>query len=80
VAGDPLYNLACACALAAAAAKGEPAAADRYAARAVELLTRAHDTGFFKDPAHAGLLRKDPDLAALAGREDFRELCRRVGM
>jgi eukaryotic-like serine/threonine-protein kinase len=68
-AADLLYDCACAVALAAAAG-GDAAVADSRAARAVELLRQAVAQGY-KDVAH---MAKDPDLAALRGRADFREL------
>jgi hypothetical protein len=70
--GDWLYDLACVYALARAAAKERPALAERYGARAVELLRRAAGTGFFDDPAQRAHLKADPDLASVRGRADYR--------
>lgn len=85
--GDPAeavdsYNLACVLALAASAVGGDaslpPAErslrADRYAGRALARLERAADAGFFRDPGMAALARRDPDLAAVADRPEFRRL------
>jgi hypothetical protein len=79
---DALYNAACfhARCAAAVAAAGPPPAEDqvrqeKYAARAVVLLRQAVRAGF-KDGAH---LRRDPDLDALRGRADFRELLDELG-
>jgi len=68
--GDTLYDCACVHALAASAVKGDAVLADRYAARAVALLPQAADAGY-KD---AKTLRKNPDLNALQGRDDFKKL------
>jgi hypothetical protein len=65
-----LYGCACVHALAAGAVKGDSGHAERYAARAVALLRQAEDAGY-KD---AEALRKDPDLNALRGRDDFKKL------
>jgi serine/threonine-protein kinase len=64
-----LYDLACVCALASAAVKGDAKLADRYAARAVELLRQAVAKGY-RDVEH---VQKDPDLGLLRGREDFQK-------
>lgn len=77
-----LYQAACVAALSSAAAQAdsklsEPeraSTADRYAARAVELLRKLHTAGFFKDAGHWEHVRKDPDLATLHGRENFQKL------
>ncbi len=58
------------CALAAGAVQGDAALADRYAARAVALLRQAADAGYNDSQT----LRKDPDLDALRGRDDFKKL------
>jgi serine/threonine protein kinase/tetratricopeptide (TPR) repeat protein len=68
-AGD-LYNLACVYALSSAAAEGEPALEERYAAHAVELLRQAAEKGY-RDVAH---LEKDADLDPIRGRPDFQLL------
>jgi tetratricopeptide (TPR) repeat protein len=76
VSGGELYDLACVFAGSAGRAREDarypPAErnqlAERYAARAVELLGRAATQGF-KDVKH---IRKDPDLEPLHGREDFK--------
>jgi hypothetical protein len=64
-AGD-LYNAACVYAVVAAR---EPVG-NRHAGQAVEVLRQAVAKGY-KDAAH---LKTDPDLAALRGRADFRQL------
>src|SRR5262249_53214413 len=68
--GSALYDLACACALAAAAVQDDAKLQDRYAARAVELLRQAVAKGF-KDAAH---MNKDRDLHALRDRAGFKSL------
>jgi hypothetical protein len=62
----------CACvhALAAGAVKEDAPLSDRYAVRAIALLRQATDAGY-KD---LETLRKDPDLNALRGRDDFKKL------
>ena len=61
------YNFACVYAVAAGKL---PDRRDEYAARAVELLRKAIDAGY-RDRAH---IDRDPDLAPLRGRPDFRKL------
>src|SRR5262249_35442352 len=68
--GNTLYDLACVCALAAAAVQDDAKLQDQYAARAVELLRQAVARGY-KDAAP---LKKDTDLDALRGREGFKRL------
>jgi hypothetical protein len=48
--------------------------AEQYAARAVLLLAKAHRAGYFKYPGRLERLRKDPELGALRGRQDFQQL------
>jgi hypothetical protein len=75
--GDVLYEAACVFAVSAAAvADAEPR--ERYAARAVELLGRAHAAGYFQQKARAEHLKKDDDLTALRQRDDFQELLARI--
>jgi serine/threonine protein kinase len=69
-AGDTVYDLACVCAVAAAAVPEDAPLHDQYAARAVELLRQAVAQRY-KDAAR---LKKDQDLDALRDREDFRRL------
>jgi serine/threonine protein kinase/tetratricopeptide (TPR) repeat protein len=68
--GGTLYDLACVCALAAAAVKDDANLQAQYAARAVELLAQAVAKGF-KDAAR---MKKDKDLDVLRDREDFGRL------
>jgi tetratricopeptide (TPR) repeat protein len=79
---DTLYNAACIYSVCVDAVRKDdqlsPMQRDRlaehYAAHAVGLLTKAHAAGLFKDPAHVTHLKKDPDLAPLRARDDFRKL------
>jgi tetratricopeptide (TPR) repeat protein len=79
---DGLYDLAGAYALSMTPARSDArlpsaertALAERYATRAVALLRKLHDKGYFKDPAHAKALRTDEDLQPLRGRADFQKL------
>jgi serine/threonine protein kinase/tetratricopeptide (TPR) repeat protein len=73
--GNTLYNLACVCALAAAAVGDDAKLQDQYAARAVELLRQAVAKGY-KDAAHA---KQDKDLDALHSRSDFEKLLAELG-
>jgi len=68
-----LYNAACGCALCAGAAKADASQAERYAARALELLGQAKAAGFFKTPAKIALLKRVKDLDPLRERADFKE-------
>jgi serine/threonine protein kinase len=68
-----LYDAACACALSSARVE-DAGAKERVAARAVELLRRAHAAGFFKDKARAEHMKMDRDLDPIRGRDDFRRL------
>jgi serine/threonine-protein kinase len=80
--GPLLYDLGCGFALAAAAARQDlklPESeranrADKYAARAMEMLTKAKATGFFKAQAQVENLQTDPELDVLRKREDFKAL------
>jgi tetratricopeptide (TPR) repeat protein len=82
ISGDTLYNAACLFARSSALAASDTildateqaAIADRYAARAMELLRSLHASGYFDDAARATTLRQDTDLNTLRGREDFRGL------
>jgi eukaryotic-like serine/threonine-protein kinase len=47
---------------------------ERFASRAVALLRKLQEGGYFKDPHHAEVLRADEDLHALRGRQDFQKL------
>jgi len=84
--GPMLYDLGCVFAVASAAAREdlklpEPERAkraDRHAARAMEMLTKAKVAGFFKNPAQAAILQTDPDFDALRKREDFKSLLAEV--
>jgi serine/threonine protein kinase len=84
--GPTLYSLACVWAVSAGAARRESAPsgrerdrrADRYAARAVELLTKALPAGYFRDPSKVAALKSDKDLDPLRQRADFRQLLRAV--
>jgi hypothetical protein len=48
--------------------------ADRYAARAVELLRRARAAGYFDTPQRLQETRKATDFAPLRSRKDFQDL------
>jgi hypothetical protein len=80
--GERSYNLACAEALASAAARNDPKlepaersrCSERLAARAVFLLDRSRVAGYFRDPAQVDGLRNDADLDPLRARPDFQAL------
>jgi serine/threonine-protein kinase len=75
-----VYNLACVFSISASAAARDSARppaertkdADGYAYRAVALLERARQDGFFRDPAIRANLDRDEDLAFLRDRDDYR--------
>ena len=67
-----LYDAACVCALAGAAAKRGSEEAERHADQAILLLRRAVQQGWHE----MDHLEKDPDLASLRGRKDFQDLVR----
>jgi serine/threonine-protein kinase len=69
-----LYDLACVCSLSSAAAKNDAQLAERYAARAVDLLRQAVTNGW-KDVEH---LKKDTDLDPLRSRDDYRKLLKEL--
>ena len=54
--------------------------AERYAAKAVELLDRAADHHYFDSASNRERLRSDADLAALHDRADFRALLAKLGI
>jgi hypothetical protein len=60
--------------LSAAVALPDPKRREGHAARAVALLRRARDAGYFSDPAQVDHLKKGPDLDGLRGRADFQAL------
>jgi len=64
------FNAACVYAAASATAAADPALADRYAARAVQLLRQAIASGY-RDGVE---LQKDHDLESLRRRADYAEL------
>src|SRR5262249_509084 len=50
--------------------------ADAYAGRALLLLEKARDNGYFKTPAHLKQLTSTPDLAPLLSRPELQKLVR----
>ncbi len=78
--GANLCDLATAFALSSKVAAGDDtltdakAVADGHAARAVELLAKAHEKGFFRAAPIADRVRTDPAFAPLRGRADFKQL------
>jgi len=84
--GGVLYNVARVNALAATTVRDdpllEPADRDRVfeqdAQRALEMLGKANDAGYFQTRPRRERLSTEPDLAALQGREDFRGFVRQV--
>jgi hypothetical protein len=57
----------------ASAAAQEAGQREEYAGQALALLRRARAAGFFQDRRKVAYLKKDPDLAPLRSREDFRK-------
>lgn len=76
------YFLSIVYSLAIGAARGDTrlSATDReclvesYAVRAMALLQKMQDKGYFKDADHAKALQSDEELQPLRRREDFRQL------
>jgi serine/threonine-protein kinase len=85
--GKTLFNLAAACSVSVPAARRDETlsaaereqVAERYAARAVELLGAADRAGQFRAPAERERLRKETDFAPLRARDDFQKLLNRPG-
>ncbi len=73
--GDVTYNVACAYAIAGGR---WPAGAGGRAAKAVELLDRLRQAGYFRVPARVTHLEKDRDLASLGDRDDYKEFLKAV--
>jgi tetratricopeptide (TPR) repeat protein len=48
--------------------------ADKYGARAVELLRKAQAAGYFQDPGRLAHMKEDEDLDAIRSRPDFQRL------
>jgi eukaryotic-like serine/threonine-protein kinase len=73
--GVDFYNLACVAAVVASAEAGRSAErAEAAALRAIGWLERAREAGALRDPGMRQYLDRDPDLAALRDRDDFRSL------
>jgi hypothetical protein len=66
--------------VAASAARqaGSEPKAHEYVRRAVELLKRAADVGYFKDPAHVRELKTDQDFEAVRSDADYPGLLKRL--
>jgi hypothetical protein len=72
--GTQAYDLACVAALASAAARSDSQLAEEYARRAMALLARAEQGGFFRQAGAWKHARSNyPDLECLRQRSDFRE-------
>jgi tetratricopeptide (TPR) repeat protein len=84
---DDRFNIACVYGLAGAAANEDQriSTPDRervvgeYGDLALTVLTKLHDTGFFKEPSHLKELLEVRDLALFQSRADFQELIQRAG-
>jgi serine/threonine protein kinase len=72
------YELARWSARAAALARKEISLAEEYRTLALTLLRKAKTGGYFRDQTRVEALKSDPDFAALANREDFRQLLREL--
>jgi tetratricopeptide (TPR) repeat protein len=81
VTADGLFDLARALAIATGAARDDARLssaeradlAERYACRAVVLLRRLKERGYFKNVFRTALLLADPDWKPLRGRDDFKK-------
>ena len=67
------YNLACIFALAVHPAHEDAPQREQYAARAMELLEKSRDAGFFKSPGALDTMKNDPNLDALKSRDEFKK-------
>ena len=80
-AGTTLYNLSCVFSLSAQAAADDQDLSEEertrleehYATRAIKLLTRAREKGFF-NPLNVDHMKRDMDLDPIRSREDFKKL------
>jgi hypothetical protein len=73
--GETHYNAACVMARCARQVeKRDPAMAEAYSTRAVTLLARARDEGFFATLSGRKLLETDDDFILLRKRKDFQQL------
>src|SRR5262249_13661304 len=72
------YNLACVYALASGLKNTPSLEAEVYAKRAITLLERADQGGFFRGANPTNLLPSDTDLNALRKRDDYRAFEARV--
>jgi serine/threonine-protein kinase len=86
VSGAILYDAACILSLASTAANKDEklkaeerkALAERYATRAVVLLTRTKTAGFFKNADNVAHMKKDTDLDPLRQRDDYKQFLREL--
>jgi serine/threonine-protein kinase len=84
--GLTCYNASCAYANIAAASGRDPKLpaterrrqAEQYALRAIELLRQTKQAGLFQRVAAVTFMAKDPDLASIRDREDFKAFLREV--
>jgi tetratricopeptide (TPR) repeat protein len=72
------YGAACTLATCSAAAKDDAELREKYAARAVALLSELHAEGYFDAAKNVARLKKDADLDPLRQRDDFRKLLTQV--
>jgi hypothetical protein len=76
--GKASYDVARMYGVCAAAAKDNGELAQQYGDRAMQLLRKADEAGYFEEVARAERLKNDRDLDALRSREDFGKLHREV--
>jgi hypothetical protein len=72
--GWAAYAAARAYAVSSGKAKEASEQSARHADRAIELLGRARQAGYFKEAVNVEALKKEPDFEPLRGRDDFRRL------
>jgi serine/threonine-protein kinase len=72
--GELLYDAACICALASASVKDKVSLKDHFAVQAIEFLSKARGTDYFKDPTKVAHMKKDSDLNSLRSRSDYKKL------
>ena len=72
------YQAACIFAISVEYAKDDDPLREQYAARALQLLTELHSTGFFANRSNALKLQHDGELDTLRMRDDFRQFVQSI--
>ncbi len=75
-----IYDTACCCAVVAEGLGAEDARFDGFRQKAVAMLRRAREAGFFDDEAMKKHAAVDGDLVSLRSLPEFRDFCRETGI